>query len=1049
MNALSRFSLKNGVAVVLLCFLVLGYGLYSASNIKQQTFPDVEFPAVMVQTLYPGASTEEVESQVTKPVEQSLLAMKGYDSLTSTSAENMATLFMQFPFGSDMNKVNADVQASLAKLQLPDKAKVSVKRLSVNSQPIYEAAVYSGNQDAGALQLKLENEIVPKLSKLAGVDSVTIGGTKSQEILIEVDKGKADQHGISLTAIKNAVQSLDYAMPLGTVKQNDVSIPIRLVGKVNALQQLQDLQLSAGNGGQGGAGAGPSGLGSAKAGAGAGVGAPVSANPNAVQAASAKVKLSDIATVATVSSQQEITRFNGHESFTLSVVKSQDANTADVANHVKDALAGYAKNGGLDLHVIQDQGTEIEHSVSSLVKEGLYGMLFCIIVIFLFLRNFRATLISILSLPISIFATIAFLHQMGYTLNIMTLGGIAVSIGRIVDDSIVVIENIYRWRQEKGRDVKGKELAFKATREVVSAVASSTLATVVVFLPLAFVTGIIGEFFRPFSYAVVISIITSLLVAVMLIPVLGAKFFKNVKHHEKQSMLARGFEKLLRGALRRKWLPLTIAIVLLVGSLSTIPLLGVSFLPATAAPTAQINLTLPAKSDIGQTADLSGKVESYVKGLPGIADYQVAIGGGDQGPFRQTDNHNKARFSLTFTDGTDMEKMLTQMNEQVKKIAQPVSPDTTVEVKGGAQEQGPPSGNGIDVTLYSDDTKALAAAAKQVENLMKQNSQLKEISNNLTDVTPKWVLSLNQAGLDANVSSFQIMQAVNEQLRPVDVGTYTLDGKDMTVSTSYKQQITSKEELENIDIPTMGGMKKLKDVAQLTESSAPVTVNHDNGKIYAKVSAQIKGSNTTTISRAVQADIKSLALPAGVDVQFGGGLKMITEGFTSIGIAIGAAIGLVFLVMSMTFGGLLTPIIILSSLLFVPVGALGALLVTGQSLSMSVMIGILMLVGIVVTNAVVLLDRVEKNRQSGIELTEAIVEAAKTRLRPILMTACATILALVPLAFSQSSSSSLISSGLAVTVIGGLTTSTLLTLVVLPVIYQMTGKRRKVRETFE
>ncbi len=790
---------------------------------------------------------------------------------------------------------------------------------------------------------------------------------------------------------------------------------------MTSLQEIKDLQLSSGGSAQQG---GPA----------QGVVAPV------------KVKLADIADITTISSQKEITRFNGNESFTISVMKNQDANTADVANLVKDTLAAYKGAGEMDIRVIADLGAEIEHSVSSLVTEGLYGTLFCVLIIFLFLRNIRATVISILSLPISIFATIALLNQMGYTLNIMTLGGIAVSIGRIVDDSIVVIENIYRWRQEKGTEMKGKELAFKATKEVIGAVSSSTLATVVVFLPLAFVTGIIGEFFRPFSYAVVISIITSLLVSVMLIPVLGAKFFKKVKHHEKESSLTRGFEKLLRGALKRKVLSISIAVVLLVGSLATIPLLGVTFLPTTAAPTAQLNLVLPAKSGLDQTAEVGQEVEAYVKELPGIVDYKVSIGGSGDNPFDQSSHSNKATFSLTFAEGSDIESLLSQMNDKLQPMITAAMPESTIEVKEGAQESGPPSGNGIDVSLYSSNPNDLAAASKQVEQLMKQNADLKDITNNLHDVTPKWVLSLTQAGLDANVSSFQVMQAVNEQLRPIHVGTYTLDGNVLAVNMSYKEQITSKDQLENITIPTTAGIKKLKEIAAVTESTAPNSVNHEDGKAYAQISAQVKGSNTAKVTGDVQRDIESLALPNGVEVKFGGGLEMINEGFASIGIAIGAAIGLVFLVMSMTFGGLLTPLIILSSLLFVPVGALGGLLITGQSLSMSVMIGVLMLVGIVVTNAVVLLDRVEKNRNTGMNLTEAIVEAAKVRLRPILMTACATILALVPLALSESASSSLISSGLAITVIGGLTTSTLLTLVVLPVIYLITGKRRKVKE---
>jgi multidrug efflux pump subunit AcrB len=1039
MSWLSKLSLKNGAAVVILCVVVLGYGLFSATQIKQQTFPDLEFPAVFVQAVYPGASTEEVESEVTTPVEGGLLGLKGYDSLTSTSSENRASIFLQYPFGTNMDKVNADVEAELAKLKLPDQAQVSVQRLSINSQPIFETAVFSNKENAQALQLKLETDVVPKLRKLEGVNSVTLGGTNSEEIQIQVDKEKASQAGVSLNSIQTAIQSLDYALPLGSVTQNDTTIPIRLVGNLNSLKELEDLQLGTGRPIQSGSQTQPGSQ--VQPGSQALPGSVDEANP-----AHAKVKLSDIADIKTITSQNEITRFNGNESFTISVMKNQEANTADVANLVKATLATYEGTGGLDTRVISDSGAAIEDSVSSLVREGLFGTLFCVLIIFLFLRNIRATVISILSLPISIFATIALLNQMGYTLNIMTLGGIAVSIGRIVDDSIVVIENIYRWRQEKGEGMKGKELALKATKEVIGAVASSTLATVVVFLPLAFVTGIIGEFFRPFSYAVVISIITSLLVSVMLIPVMGAKFFKKAKHHEKESSLQRGFEKLLRGALKRKALSVGLAFILLVGSLATIPLLGVTFLPSTSAPTAQINLALPAKSALDQTAKLSQEVEAYVKKLPGILDYKVSIGGKGDRPFDQTAPSNNATFNLTFANGTNIDLMLKQMNEELKPIVTASMPESTVEAKSGAQNSGPPSGNGIDVSIYSTNPNDLNTASKQVEQLMKQNSELKEVTNNISDVTPKWVLSLNQTGLDANVSSFLVMQAVNEQLRPVDVGTYTLDGKELAISMSYKQQIESKEQLENINIPTAIGIKKLKDIANVSESTAPNSVNHENGKAYAKISAQVKGSNTATVTRQVQKDIQSLALPSGVEVKFGGGLQMINDGFKSIGIAIGAAIGLVFLVMSMTFGGLLTPLIILSSLLFVPVGSLVGLLVTGQSLSMSVMIGVLMLVGIVVTNAVVLLDRVEKNRKTGMDLTEAIVEAAKIRLRPILMTACATILALVPLALSTSASSSLISSGLAITVIGGLTTSTLLTLIVLPVIYLATGKHRKLKE---
>lgn len=1026
MSGLTKLSLKNGIAVVILCVLVLGYGLYSATQIKQQTFPDLEFPAVFVQAVQPGSSSEEIESGVTKSVEDALKSIKGYDSLTSTSSENAASIFIQFPFGTDMDKRYSEVESAIAKANLPDKANVTVQRLSANSQPIYQAAIFSDKLDSQALASKLEDEVVPKLKKLDGVNSVKLKGTSSDKLNIVVDKEKAAQRGITLSAIQSALQSLDYALPLGNVAQDETTIPITLSGKVGSLRQIEELKLGA----AAPQGAGPSGASRQPAGEATGT------------AGASVTLLKDIAEIKTVSEQDEITRYNGEPSYLLEVVKSQEANTADVSDEVKATLASYEDQGEISLHVVTDQGEEIKESVAGLVREGLFGVLFCVLIIFLFLRNVRATLISIVSLPISIFATIALLDQMGYTLNIMTLGGIAVSIGRIVDDSIVVIENIYRWRQEKGSEIKGKELAYKATKEVIGAVASSTIATVVVFAPLAFVSGIIGQFFRPFSIAVVVSILASLLVSMMLIPVLGSRFFKNVKPHKQGGKLTDGFEKIVRGALRRKGIVIGAAVLLLAGSLSLIPLLGFAFLPAGSAPAASIEITLPSKSGIDQTNQVGGKVEQYLKSLPGVDNYEITIGGSGDNPLRSSGGKNKATATVQFGEGTDLDQTINKLNAELPAIVTAEVEGTTIDVKE-SQQQGPPSGDGIDVSIYAEDGDKLAQAAKQVEDLMKQSPDLKNVANNMNDVTPKWVLTLNQQGIDANVSPYLVMQLVGEQLRPVDAGTYSIDNKEQEVTLSYLQPIASREELENIQVPTSNGVKKLGDVADLAERNAWVKINHDDGKLYAQVSGTVKNADSvSSVTKQVEADIKSLSLPSGVEVSIGGGQQMISEGFSSIGIAMASAVGLVFLVMSMTFGGLRTPLIILSSLIFIPIGSLGALLIAGEALSMSGMIGMLMLVGIVVTNAVVLLDRVEKNRKSGLTVTEAIVEASKTRLRPILMTAFATMLALLPLALSGSSTS-LISGGLAITVIGGLFSSTLLTLIVVPVIYELAWKKRK------
>ncbi|WP_270165484.1 efflux RND transporter permease subunit [Paenibacillus sp. SYP-B4298] len=1063
MSWMTKFSLKNGTAVVILCMLVMGYGLFAATQIKQQTFPDLEFPAVFIQVAQPGASTEEIEAAVTGPIEASLQSVKGYESLTSTTSENIASIIIQYPFGSDMDELSAKIESAVNKVDLPDNATVSFLRQSANSQPIYQAAIFSATEDAQALQTRLEEVIAPELEKLDGVYSVRLKGIASEHLDIVVDKEKAAQAGISLSSIKSALQAADYALPLGAVSQDDVTIPIRLTGKLQSLEQVEQLKLgaaaspSASTSGSGQQPPGGSAAGTAS-GAGAGgaspssmaqgqlpAGSAASAGAEASAAGSQPLVLSDIAEIRTSTSSDELVRFNGEPSYVVEVVKEQDANTADVADAVKEALAAYEQSGELNVHVITDLGKEINKSVDGLVKEGLYGALFCVLIIFLFLRNVRATLISILSLPISIFATIAVLNQMDYTLNIMTLGGIAVSIGRIVDDSIVVIENIFRWRQEKGDQLKGKALAYQATKEVIGPVASSTIATVVVFAPLAFVGGIIGEFFRPFSIAVVISIVTSLLVAIMLIPVLGSRYFRNVKAHKEPSWLADRFERIIRGALKRKKTVLAAAVALLIGSLSLIPALGVVFFPASATPNATIELVLPAQSSLEQTDNVTAKIEHYVQELTGLESYQASVGSSGASPILSAGGKNKATVNVQFAEGTDMKHVVEQLNAELPDVAAAVVPDTAVQVKEGEQ-QGPPTGNTIEVNLYSSNVESLAEASKQVEALLKQNGDVKDIANNMNEVTPKWGIELNQEGIDLNVSPYLVMQTVGERLRPVDAGTYTLDNKSRSITVSYKQDIVSREQLESIPIATQGGIRQLKEIADITEEHAWITVNHDDGRMYAKVSATVKNEDeVSAVTKRVEADLNSLVFPEGVEANVGGGLEMISEGFVNIGIAMGAAVGLVFLVMSITFGGLRTPLIIMSSLVFIPVGALGALLIAGQPLSMSGMIGMLMLVGIVVTNAVVLLDRVENNRASGMGLTEAIVEASKTRLRPILMTACATMLALVPLALSGSTTS-LISGGLAITVIGGLFSSTMLTLIVVPVIYHLAWSRHDVQE---
>ncbi|OIK16470.1 hypothetical protein BIV60_04135 [Bacillus sp. MUM 116] len=1031
MSKILKLSLKNTVAILLLVVLVIASGIYSTNKIKVETFPNVTFPALFVQATYMGHSTQELEEQLTNPIEDSIKQQKGYDTLTSTSRNNMATITVNYPYGTDIEKQKTKLEEVIGKVTVPDGATVEVKQIDTGAQAIYETAITASDSQKNA-QSSIENDLVPKLEKVDGVGTVTLEGTKQQKVSIVVDQEKAKKYGLTLQNIKDAIQMKDYKVSLGQVDNNGTNIPLEMKGEIHNINDLKKIDITPGQSSQQ--------MTAQSAMFQKGMQNAGSFGQNVTQQP-VKLKLSDIAVIKKTTDQEEISRFNGKDSYLISVTKTQDANTAEVVKNVKDKINSFNQDHHFTLYTVQDQGKTVESSVSSLVKEGGYGILFAVVVILLFLRNIRATLIAIVSLPISILSTIALLQQFNYSLNIMTLGGMAVAVGRIIDDSIVVIENIYRWRQEN-ETLSRKQVALYATKEVMGAVTSSTLATLVVFLPIAFVGGIIGEMFRPFALAVVFSILFSLIVAIILIPVLGSMFFKKVKHVERKSWLAGLYEKLLRGAFRKKGLVIVLSIVLLFGSLAMIPRLGVSFLPANDSNAMQAEITVPNSLSIEQMDAVAKKVEAYLKNQPTIDYSQVSIGISNGRSMMMGGSSNKIKFAIQLKKDEKVNNVLSLYQKNMEKVVQKEYKDSSVTVSE-TQQGGPPSGNNIDIQLYSSDLAKLTDASDKVTALLTKNNQLKNITSNLGDEQTKWQLVISKDGEAAGVQYPQLMQAIREYLTPITVGNYELNGNTEEVDVSYDKKITSKADIKNIEMKTVEGTKKVSDVATIKEVKVPTTLYHDDGKPLVKVSAIIKGNNTAKVTNEVKKDVSSLSLPDGVDVTYGGGLKMIQDGFSNMAIAMGSAIGLVFLVLSVTFGGILTPLVILSSLIFVPIGALGGLLVSGQPISMSALIGMLMLIGVVVTNAVVLLDRVESNRKSGMELQDSIVEAAKIRLRPILMTAFATIFALIPLAMSTSESSGLISKGLAVTVIGGLTTSTLLTLIFVPVLYSLIGKFRR------
>ena len=1026
MNFLTRFSLKNSVAVFIIAILLVLGGVYSFSQLKVDQFPEIEFPQISVEAVYPGASPDDVDKQVVSKLETALKGIEGSTKITSSAYESIGIINIEFPFDTDMDKVEQQIDAAIQDANLPEEATTKLNRFSFGSFPIYNISFFS--KDGKEIESLLKNEIEPELNKIPGINSVSVGGYKDDLVQITVDNKKATAAGLSLSSIKEQINAKYVSFPSGQLAEGDSKIPIRVEEKLENLDKLKNLQLTssaasgAASGGQGQpAQSGPP-TGSADGASGA---------PTEQAAPTEPIRLSDVATIEAVSKQSEKTRYDLKDSLSMAITKKQDANTVEIADGVTKILNKY--DDQIDYTIGIDSAKDIEESVATLVKEGLLGALFASLAVLLFLRNIRATIIAIVSIPLSLLIAAIFLNWQDISLNIMTLGGMAVAVGRVVDDSIVVIENIFR-RVRKSDGGMTDEVIEQSTKEILKAITSSTLTTVVVFLPIGFVGGITGKFFLPFALTIIFSLLASLLVAITIVPILAKFAFKKVPAEEKEGALQRWYGKLIEKSLSHKAIILVVSFLLLGGSLAIVPQLGFTFIPNEASKTLTASLELPAATSLEKTSDVSLNMEKMFDEEKAIDDVTTSVGARDFTTGLRLDN--KASYFLNLKDGVDVEKTIKSLETKMEDIAKEDDVDVKISV-AELSTGGPPSNNNVDVDLFSTDLEALQKAAKLVEDNMNKNNDLKYVTNNFSEKQKQFLVEINsEKASDRGLSGFQILGTVNDQTKPVTVGTLNLDNKDQDVQLSYKEDLTSKADLENVQLFSAAGPVALKDVATVKEVDTFTSIQKLDGKVYARVSGQVKGDNVQTVSSDVKAAVEKIDLPDGVSLTSGGGNDDTVEIFQSLGIAIVVAIGLVYLTMLITFGKARIPFIILSSLIFVPIGSLVTLFLANEPLSVSVMIGFLMLIGIVTTNAIVLVDRIGQNITRGLPIRESLIEAGKTRLRPILMTAFATIMALVPLALTTSSGT-LISKGLALTVIGGLTTSTLLTLIIVPVVYEL------------
>jgi HAE1 family hydrophobic/amphiphilic exporter-1 len=1052
MHFLTRFSLKRASIIILMALFVIGAGVYSAGQLKSELLPNIDLPAVSVIVIYPGAAPDDVRRDVTEPIEKAIAGTANLKTVSSTSNDSVAFVSAEYEYGTNMEKAQQNIEELVNGLTLPPQVqRPTVGRFSFQDIPVLAYTVNTqatGDDALSDLRRSLEDKLIPELKALPGVNSVSLLGGGTKQVQITYNQAALDKNGLTASSVNGILQANNISFPTGEVVNNGQSIPVRVTYQFSTTKDLENLVvLPARNkaasatgapGAQGTQGSSPSGQ----------------AQPGTTEKLPA-VKLGDVATVKLVNADEgSISRSNGKPSLSITIYKTQNANTVSVADEVAAKMQDLNTIvAGTEKEVLFDQSTFIKDSLNGLVREGLLGALLAIIVILVFLASLRSTIVTAVSIPLSVLIALTMFNVLGITLNIMSLAGLAVAIGRVVDDSIVVLENIYRHHFQRGKPLR--QAAFNGTKEVATAITSSTITTVCVFLPLGFIAGLVSEFFRPFAVAVTVSLLASLLVALTLIPVLAAFLLKSgkakdpgpaVEHEEKETWLQRLYTPTITWALSARWTKLTvvgIALVLFVGSMLLATQIGTTFLSFGSDKVLQSEIKMKPGTDLATTDKASQALEAEIQKHSTVVNYQANAGTSTEGAssgFSSLGNNSTGRLTVTLKPDADIKAEADWLRGLIASKQQELNiADYSVSAGTGGGPNSSAyslivSGNDYNEVLKTSD--ALLAKLKTIPNLVGVTSDAAKAKPEIR------VLVHPDKALEHGSTTVQIATQVRGLLTSQKVTQITIDSRTYDVLAVFdKATLDDLNAIKNIKVGAINPVP-LSEVADVSMADGPVSISHVNQERAITLSGTITSDSTSGVFQAAQKAINELQLGPGVKITAGGVSQLQTEAFTQLGVALVVAIILVYMVMVLTFGSLTTPFIIMFSIPLAAIGSIVALFVTNRPLGISALIGVLMLVGIVVTNAIVLLDLVEQMRSRGLNTHDALIKGGRTRVRPIVMTAIATIFALMPLVLGFSEGS-IIASELGTVVVGGLFTSTFLTLIVVPVVYSLLDSIRR------
>ncbi|WP_433749109.1 efflux RND transporter permease subunit [Falsibacillus pallidus] len=1007
---ISDFSIKRPVFTTVTIVLILLLGTVSLLKIPLKLIPDINPPVGVVVTTYPGASPKEVEEKVSKPLEQSLSTLPGIKKVQSTSQEGTNLIILEFSWSTSIDQVENEILQRINGIPLPDEAnQPSFLKFDPSQFPIIQLSL-SGEKDEKKLK-RLAEKLKLELTRMDGVANVSLSGQLVQQINVVIDQDKLQQYKLSQSDIVNIIRSNNISLPGDTVEAQGKELTTRVISALHDPEEIKGLVLTI--------------------------------DPLTGE----KVKIADVADVRLAEpKEQMITRTNQSPSILLSVLQESDANTAEVSKRFQEYLTQLLKKNdfkGIKADILFDQGDYIRQAIGSITNSLLVGGIFSMLVLFVFLRNIRSPLIIGIAIPYSVIVTFVLMYFSHFTLNIMTLGALALGIGMLVDNAIVVIENIYR-HLSFGKDPK--TAAIDGAKEVGGAITASTLTTVAVFLPVVFITGLIGQLFTQFALTISFSLFASLIVALTVIPMMASRWLKpqSVKRVEgrSRSKWMNVVDRSIRWTLNHRKTILAVTLILFVLGSFGISRVGMEFLP----PTDEGTFTLKVKLENGASLERTQKVAAAIeKELMKEKDVEVVsslIGSTQEDTFRGTGNTSEAEINVKLKPSSKRSQSIFHLvdsyQQKLEKAASKV--DETAVLTYNLQTTSGSSPQTLTFSVQNPDAGKLDQSVKKISKGLKKLDGVSELSTDQMDLVKEVQLEINrEKAMEAGMAPAQIAKTATEITRGVQAAQVLSKNSDQVLGVFVRFQSDDTRTLENLKEMKIrkpdGQFIALKDLADFSIGNGPVKIERIDGQKAVQFTLKYKeGENLSTISAKVDEEISRLNLPDDTEITFGGDRELLNDSIDDMLMAIGLAIILVYMVMAAQFESFKYPFVIMFSVPLMVIGIGAALYATQTPISVSSIIGIIILAGIVVNNAIVLVEYINQRKADGIHSLEAIIQSVKDRTRPILMTALTTILGLIPLAIGLGEGTE-INQPMAITVIGGLVSSTFLTLFVIPVIY--------------